>query len=332
MNVKIVAAFIVGLSCCCLAGNAESFGTVSAFNLVALGSVDSNGQTVLAGNIGTHADVQGRIAAANLVTATTTIGSHLGSDPYGASTQYALVAGAGVSVPPSSYFNVNGGGSAYVPNGGGLYNWNETPRGTVVTSGGSGINFTSLRTSMDAETKQLAAMLANGSVTTTSNGWLVLSGSGAASNTYTFTLTAAQFGNANNIIDIEVPKGATVIINVDGTNVTLQAHLYVNGHQETDADASNILFNFAEATTVTIDSQLDGSILAPTALLTGGSQMGGTFIAAQVGETGEVHNDEFTGTLPGPPSTSTTPEPGTLVLMGSGLLSIAGIFRRRVTA
>src|ERR1700761_9327423 len=73
-------------------------GAASAFNLVALGTVDSNGNTVIAGNIGTNADVTGRIAAANMVTVGTTIGSGLGSnDPYGSSTTFAVVAGAGVT-------------------------------------------------------------------------------------------------------------------------------------------------------------------------------------------------------------------------------------------
>ena len=57
--------------------------------------------------------------------------------------------------------------------------------------------------------------------------------------------------------------------------------------------------------------------------------MGGTFIAAAIGETGEVHNDEFTGTLPPPPTISHAPEPGSLVLMGTGITALAGAFGRR---
>jgi len=37
------------------------------------------------------------------------------------------------------------------------------------------------------------------------------------------------------------------------------------------------------------------------------------------------------GTVPSGPGTNNTPEPGTLVLFGSGLLGVAGIVRRRIT-
>ena len=53
--------------------------------------------------------------------------------------------------------------------------------------------------------------------------------------------------------------------------------------------------------------------------------MGGTFIAAQIGETGEVHNDEFDGTIP----EVVTPEPWTLLLVGPGLFAIVVLGRRK---
>ena len=93
---------------------------------------------------------------------------------------------------------------------------------------------------------------------------------------------------------------------------------------------NNILFNFAGAQTVTINGQFNASLLAPFAVLTGSAQMGGTFIAAAIGQTGEVHNDEFTGTLPPPTITSPAPEPGTLALMGTGITALAGVIRRRI--
>jgi choice-of-anchor A domain-containing protein len=105
-------------------------------------------------------------------------------------------------------------------------------------------------------------------------------------------VTALQFASTNNPLDIEVPAGSTVIINVEGTNVTLGTGIYFNGQQESDSnnDSGMILFNFPDASTVAIDGQLDGAVLAPFATLTGNSQMGGNFIAAAIGQTGEVHN------------------------------------------
>jgi choice-of-anchor A domain-containing protein len=312
-----------GLSAGCAACFADTvpFGVASAYNLVALGY----GST--AGNIGTTADVEGRVAAANDVTQSMPIGSTLGSDPYGAlASGYAMVAGVGVTA--SNYFSINGGGNVYAPNGGGSYNWNDG--GKLVTTGPDPINFSSLRTTLDAQSQQLAKLADTGTVgkvVGSNPSWLVLSGTSTTLNV--FTVTALQFASTNNPLDIEVPAGSTVIINVQGANVTLGAGIYFNGQQESDSNNDNgmILFNFADASTVAIDGQLDGAVLAPFATLTGNSQMGGNFIAAAIGQTGEVHNDEFQGTLPSTPSP--TPEPGSLTLMGSGFLFMAGGLARR---
>jgi hypothetical protein len=51
-------------------------------------------------------------------------------------------------------------------------------------------------------------------------------------------------------------------------------------------------------------------------------------IAASIGQAGEVHYGVVDGTLQGTPRSS-APEPATLFLLGTGLLSIAGIVNRR---
>lgn len=329
----------------CLVSYADTapFGVASAFNLVALGTVNSSGQTVIAGNISTGADVEGRIAAANDVTNISGVGATLGSDPYGSlADDYAIVAGTGITA--SGSVNVGGGGNVYAPSNSANYNWNENPRGTVVSTGADPIDFTSLRSTLDALTVQLGSLTANGVVgaPTPAGGnpsWLVLSDTNPTLDV--FTVTAAEFADGNHPLDIVVPAGATVIINVEGTNVTLGTGIYVNGQQEGDGNNDNgdILFNFADATSVDIDGQLDGAVLAPFAVFTSGSQVGGNIIAAAIDETGEDHSIEFTGTLPSPPSPNLTtssslaPEPGTMLLLGTGLLLLAGlVLRRRATA
>jgi choice-of-anchor A domain-containing protein len=325
MKNRLPLLVVILLACCAIVhADPVPFGAASAFNLVALG----HGSTV--GNIGTTADVEGRMAAANLITQATTIGSVLGSDPYGAlAGGYAVVAGAGIS--SGGYFNINGGGNVYAPSNDAGYNWNENPRGTLVTAGPSPLNFAGLATTLDALSLQLGGLASNGVVgaPTPPSGnpsWLVLSGTSNTLNV--FTLTAAEFADANHPLDIQVPAGSTVIVNVLGASDTLGTGIYVNGVQESDTndDGNRILFNFAQASTVTIDGQFDGALLAPFAMLTGGSQMGGTFIAAEIGETGEVHYDAFEGALP---TTTETPEPGTLVLLGTGFLVVA-VLRSRL--
>jgi len=308
------------------------FGIASAYNLVALGTVDANGHTLIAGNISTNADVTGRVAAANQITVGTTIGSSLNSDPFGSAAMYDFVSTNGLN--SGEQFNLNSHGNAYAPGSNGHFNFNGG--GHRVTSGPSGIDFDALRTSLDSETLALATLTSTGVVLGTNQpgvnpSFYVLKGTDPSLNI--FNITAAAFADTNHPIDIQAPAGSTIIVNVGGTNVTLGTGLYYNQNQtsgDSSADA-NILFNFATAQTVTIDGQFNASILAPFAILSGNSQMAGNFIAAQIGHTGEVHNVEFTGTLPALPS-AVTPEPSSLALMGTGILSLAGFVRRRMIA
>jgi choice-of-anchor A domain-containing protein len=305
------------------AANAScAFGVGSAYNLVAL-----------TGNISTSADVTGRIAAAGQVTQSTTIGSGLrSSDTYISLASanggpWAIVAGGGVST--SNSFNVEAGGNVYSSTSSNAnFNFaNENYSGSLytgsklVTGGSSPINFSTLKTEIVGLSGQLAALTANGVICTVSNSGTLVTGGGCPSNpTYfnpnsqhfspswivlygtsstvnVFNVTQAEFQN-NDSLDIEVPTGSTVIINVAGSSDNLQRSIYFQGATVSDANAGNLLFNFPSATSVAINGQFDGTLLAPSAALSGGSQMGGTFFAASVGSTGEVHYDAFKNTLP----------------------------------
>ncbi|MDE3104988.1 MAG: choice-of-anchor A family protein [Acidobacteriota bacterium] len=310
--------------------DAVPFGAASAYNLVALGTVDSNGNTVLAGTIATNADIGGRVAAADQVLLGTTLGSALVTDPFASQATYALVSPNGL--PAGQSFNINGGGNVFAPGSSANINFNNG--GSLVTTGSSGINFSTLRSTLDAESVLLSGLTSNGvtGAPTPSGGnpsWLVLQGNSATLNV--FTITAAQFADTNHPIDIEAPTGSTVLINVLGSNLTLGTGIYYNGVQYAgdSTNTQDILFNFASATNVAINAQFSASLLAPFAVLTGNGQMDGNFIAAQIGQTGEVHNIEFDGNLPGGSTSITvTPEPSSLVLLGTGMLSMAALFRK----
>ena len=326
-KLAVTVLFLGLLSTGALADTVAPFGVASAYNLVALGTT---GSSPIAGTISTNADVTGRAAAADQILTGTTFGSSLNSDPWGSLATYGVVSTNGLVAGQN--YNINGGGNVYAPGTNGNINFNDG--GNRVTTGSSGIDFDSLRTSLDLETAILNGLAPNGTVgaPTPPGGnpsWLVLQGTSTTLNI--FDITAAQFASTNNNIDIEAPVGSTIIVNVAGTNVTLGTGLYYNGVQnsgDSEADA-DILFNFAGAQTVAIDSQFSASVLAPFAVLTGTGQMDGNFIAAQIGQTGEVHNIEFDGTLPPGDPNSPVPEPGTLALMGTGVLSMAAAIRRK---
>src|ERR1700710_2212816 len=102
---------LVSLTATMRADSVAPFGVGSAYNLVALGTVDSNGATLLHGTISTQADVTGRIAAADRVLVGTTIGSSLNADPYGSPATHGLVSSNGLVAGQT--FNMNGGGNAF---------------------------------------------------------------------------------------------------------------------------------------------------------------------------------------------------------------------------
>lgn len=333
-----------------LAGKADpvpppAFGVLSAYNLVALGTVNSSGQTVIAGNISTSAEVTGRIAAAGQITTGTTVASGLvgGVDPYGSLTPYSIVAEGGFANDPT--FNIDNNGissSVFAPTGSATLNFNPVGSGTLVTTGSSGIDFDSLRASLDAESLYLGAYGTLGQNLGTGNNAygnpsnFVLLGTNATLNV--FDVTPAEFASTNNPLNIVVPTGSTVVINVigdatTGYNFTAGASILLNGQQNYAPNNTlndQILVNFPNATSIDVTGgQLDASVLAPFAVLSGNQDLDGNIIAAQIDSTGETHNLEFVGTLPTPPTTPAVPEPGTLALVGTGILSVAGAARRR---
>jgi len=293
-------------------------GVAGAYNLVALGY----GSTP--GNISVSSDVGGRIAAAGEVVSAPEVGQSLVYDSFGTlAAGYLEVAGGGVG----GHTNVQANGSIYAP-GASSSQFNFNYGGTLVTTGASPINFATLANTLDSESLYLGSLLSTGQVLThgqpgfpsgANPSWTVLYGTSATLDV--FDITAAELASVNNPLDIDVPAGATVIINVAGSSDTLGGAIYINGVQpsETSNLGANVIFNFDDASSVALNGQFTASMLAPFAEVTGNSSIDGTIIAAEIVDGGEVHNDEFTGNLP----TAVTPEPGGLILLGTGMMVIA---------
>jgi choice-of-anchor A domain-containing protein len=300
-------------------------GVASAYNLVALGY----GTTP--GTISLSSDVGGRIAAAGRVLNAPEVGQSLINDPYAALADgYLMVAGGGVG--SGQHTNVQANGLIYAP-GASSSQFNFNDGGSLENTGASPIDFSSLSASLDEESLYLGSLLTTGEVLTEGQpgfpsgadpSWVVLYGNSALVDV--FDITAAQLASVNNPLDIDVPSGATVIIDVAGTSDSLGGGIYINGVQpsQTSNAGADVLFNFDDATSVSLGGQFTASMLAPFAVVTGNSSIDGTIIAAQIADNGEVHNAEFTGDLPSPP-TAAAPEPGSLMLLASGMMGIAGL-------
>lgn len=87
-----------------------------------------------------------------------------------------------------------------------------------------------------------------------------------------------------------------VIINVSGVSGTFG----LNALGGASNDASNVLWNFYEATDIAVNTAIEGHILAPLATMTGfsGSTEGSVIADAVVLSNGELHQHSWDGTIP----------------------------------
>jgi choice-of-anchor A domain-containing protein len=139
-----------------------------------------------------------------------------------------------------------------------------------------------------------------------------------------FNMSQKQF---ENLYKISVPDSYTLLINVEGNVISRgTAHdMKINDDGNVNTVRSgNILFNFQNATSISTGNTIYGSILAPLATLNGNQNLKGQIIVDTLASSGEIHAAKFTGEFP-PVS---TPEPSTMLLMGSGLLGIWNLRKR----
>jgi len=213
---------------------------------------------------------------------------------------------------------------------------------TVVTGSAAAtpINFSALATDTKAESISLASLAQQaqtagtaGTVSGTNN----LTLTGTASGVNYFNLTAAQMAalSSGSLTIDNTVAGATDIISVSGSSVTVGAPGNFGFSYQGTASASSTLFDFSQASSLAIANSFDASILAPTATVsfTNGN-LTGVLVAGNLASTpyqdGALQSAAFTGILP---SAAPAPAPqfGASPLVGL-LLAAAlalGLRRRR---
>jgi choice-of-anchor A domain-containing protein len=198
---------------------------------------------------GTYSDVQGRLAVGHDATLTGYgIGDRL-SNSHGKRDD--LIVGDDLKFTNGQVFNGNI-----------VYGHTQTLVGVGIPNGtsrkGNVLNFVAVESDLDAKSAKWANYGSNGTV---QNNWggLVLTGTDPQLNV--FNLNASQLQNIWGL-RINAPAGSTVLVNVSGTNATLQNF----GMNLSGTDASRVLFNFNQAQKVTLSGiGFQGSILAPHA-------------------------------------------------------------------
>jgi choice-of-anchor A domain-containing protein len=276
-----IRALLLALPLLPVVASAQTFGAASGYSVFTSGNLTTNG-----GQYGGSLYAGGDFSSSN--TALTNVYAQGVASPN---------SGNATSIVYTGGYT----GSSYIPH----------------TQGASPINY--------AQTVSTLNTLSSGwgglTTTTGATAGLVYStytfaGTGAGLNV--FNVSASDLaGNSN--FKLSIPSGASALINVTGTSLTLN-----NGGRE-GFGGGNVIWNFVDATSLTLNNQV-GTVLAPKAALTVNSSLTGQVFAAsfQGNNLGVGTPSYYSGATP-----QAVPEPGTMAVLGLGVL---GMVRRRRAA
>ena len=260
------------------------------------------------------------------------------------------VNGAGVQVGGNLTGNFNNNGGGAVQAGG-----TAQSQQNFSVQGGQGANFTNTIVSQAADIKaSLTSLSANLKALTTTSNVQLLQPAGSAQtnenqnspywNTNQINVTGTglavlnmteaqfeQFGASQKDMKITLPSGATLVINVAGTNIDYAGKVNMNS----GTNYGNVIWNFYEATSLNLQNQFSGSVLGVFADITVGNSgnVDGTIAGKSVTQNanGEIHSVPFTGDLSSVSGSvvSTAPEPSTWAMLILGFGLVGAVMRTR---
>ncbi len=285
--------------------------------------------TFILGNFSGSSDTQGKLAVGgNATLQHYSVGDQLPSNTTG----NTLVVGGNLNYQGGRvyYGNVAVGGSSTIDQG--VY-WGLRNNGQTLTANMGAslpIDFTAAGQYLRNLSTSLATLAATGTATSQWGG-MFLTGDGT-SDLQVFYVDGALLSSATwwNAL-ASIPSDAHILLNIMGKNVTM-----TGGQQVLASMSDRVLFNFYEAETLQIYGiSVEGSILAPMAdIIRAEGVIQGQLIAKSM--TGSLQQnlnlyDPYNpgGGGGGNPPTAATPEPGSLLLLGSGLAALLGWNRRR---
>ena len=212
---------------------------------------------------------------------------------------------------------------------------NYTPTGTgtvtngAVQSGGvAPINFDDEFDKLIDLAAELALLPDNGTATDLwSTQHLVGAGSNdLADDLHVFNLDASDMLFSDYLLS-EVDKGDTILFNVSGTDIATSWGNFAGSDNSLFDFSENILFNFYEAETLTINAAMYGSILAPKASIEAphGVIWGQVIADSWHGNT-QINDNPFVSKKPN--VGVTVPEPTSIAILALGLIGL-GVSRKQ---
>lgn len=294
----------------------------SAFNIVTLG----NGAS---GNFTSSSDIGGRIAVFGAYANQAPV-DQTPYNPY--SETYSMIVNGAFNVNPA----ITVGGSVYLPNSGksltqltGDFN---SPKPTIITTGASDFNFADATTALDTLSSTAIPNAAQAANVVSTGSYELLDVTGNSCTLCVFNVPYSDLSNANLPFEVNVKSSQSLIVNVTGApaGASITGTIVEINGQQINANTSSgvpVLFNFAGVTSLGSSRTIEGSVLAPYAVVNTNQDLDGQLFAAAVSGIGEVHDQYFNGILPS--SVQPVPEPATMVLTGAGLIALGMLRRRR---
>ena len=236
--------------------------------------------------------------------------------------------------------NVNGGPAIRY---GGAYAGVNTGNGRVsrdgtIAAGGSADLFAALnsqRTAMVSDLTKLSTVLAS----LTSNGTMSTNGSNvtfdfsslpSTTGYGAYTIAASSLFSYNGALNVKLGTTSDggyrpAVINITGGGS------YVDALNMTmsDAIAQNVIFNLIGADNLLVNATFTGSLLAPTATVTNGSNITGSVVASILNQNAEIHLGTFAGssTLIPVVTTGGVPELSSWAMMVVGFGVVGSVLR-----
>lgn len=277
----------------------------------------NNGQNGASGNVGTP---PGLVVGGNLAAGGTNINA-----------QNTVVQVGG------SIKNLNGTSGVDITAGGGKVG-NLNANSSITPKLNQGASFstpllaglTAEQAKLDADLKQLSVDLAGmeataGNSTSVFGNRLTFNAVDNGKGYSVFTLSDAIFGFSE--FDLKMDNAdTTIIFNISGDGDYKWLANSIGGMNASVND--NLIWNFSDATSLSIDRMSHGSILAPFAELSNKADIEGSIVAGSFKQGGQVHLGTYDGNFEVPAA----PEPGTwaMLILGFGIVGHA-LRRRRST-